>query len=219
MTPPDRRRARELAAEGLATGRPTDWFETLYAEASEASEIPWADLAPNPMLTEWLDAAALPSGRALKVGCGLGDDAEELAARGFEVTAFDISTSAIEWAQRRFPNSGVAYLQGDVLDLADPWSGAFDLIVEIYTLQVLPAQLRPAAARNLINCLAPGGTLLLIARAREPWEDIGLFPWPLTHDEILGLFSGLELVSFEDLFDSENPPVSRFRVTMSKPHV
>ena len=33
----------------------------------------------------------------LRIRPGLGDDAEELVRRGFDVTAFDISDTAIQW--------------------------------------------------------------------------------------------------------------------------
>ncbi|MCC5670705.1 class I SAM-dependent methyltransferase [Nostoc sp. CHAB 5784] len=39
--------------------------------------------------------------KALVIGCGLGDDAEAIASLGFEVTAFDISPTAIAWCQER----------------------------------------------------------------------------------------------------------------------
>jgi len=88
----DRERARELAEEYVANDRSTEWFERLYAEgANEEADIPWADFEPNPNLVAYLDRTTLsPAGqRALKVGCGLGDDVEELSDRGFDVTAFD----------------------------------------------------------------------------------------------------------------------------------
>jgi 2-polyprenyl-3-methyl-5-hydroxy-6-metoxy-1,4-benzoquinol methylase len=73
-----------------------------------------ADLVPNPSLVSWLDEHEL-AGRALKVGAGLGDDAEELARRGLAVTAFDIAPTAVAWAKRRFPDSQVDYVVADVL--------------------------------------------------------------------------------------------------------
>ena len=81
-----RKRARELARHYLAEQNPTGWFEALYAESGgDAGAIPWADMEANPNLVEWLDRhlgnQMAPIGaRALKVGCGLGDDAEELVA-------------------------------------------------------------------------------------------------------------------------------------------
>jgi len=83
-----RERARELASDFIERGNPLGWFEPLYREArTNWALVPWADLAPNPHLF------ALEGGgkRALKIGCGLGDDAEQLAAWGFDVVAFYIS--------------------------------------------------------------------------------------------------------------------------------
>lgn len=89
-----RMRARQLSAESVAAGDASGWFEKLYEEAEAGiSAVPWADGVPNPHLVEWADGAAgMPDGsgrQALVVGCGLGYDAEFLAGRGFEVTAFD----------------------------------------------------------------------------------------------------------------------------------
>ena len=97
----ERRRAtaRQIAQKHLEAGDPLGWFEYLYSLAGEnTSIIPWADLRPNPNLVDWLDQQHIVGpGKALKVGCGLGDDAEELARRGFETTAFDVSETAIAW--------------------------------------------------------------------------------------------------------------------------
>src|SRR5687768_18331759 len=102
--------ARELANLYVQQGDPTGWFDMLYRRAEgQAAVIPWADLRPNPHLVEWLSAAALapppPARRALVIRCGLGDDAERLASRGWSVVAFDISAAAIRWARERFPQS------------------------------------------------------------------------------------------------------------------
>jgi ubiquinone/menaquinone biosynthesis C-methylase UbiE len=72
------------------------------------------------------------------VGCGLGDDAEYVAGRGFDTVAFDISASAIRAARRRYPDSAVHYVTADLLDPPGEWERAFDLVVESLTLQALP---------------------------------------------------------------------------------
>jgi|SRR5688572_7219693 len=212
----DRAAARALAQKHIADGDPLGWFEPLYASAAgEPAAIPWADLRPNPNLVSWLDAHPTPAAglRAMKVGCGLGDDAEELARRGFDVTAFDVAPTAIRWCRRRFPQSPVRYQVADLLDPPPEWAGAFDFVLESYTLQVLPPALRERAMQSLAGFLAESGRLLLICRGREPGEPEGQMPWPLTRRELSGLAERARLVerSYEDYRDSENPPVRRFR--------
>jgi len=221
MPQPDRTLARRLAEESLAKGDALGWFDALYqAAGDDPAAIPWADLAVNPHLAAWL--ASNPrdwTGRhALVVGCGLGDDAEELARRGSVVTAFDVSPRAIEWCRQRFANSQVDYQVANALSLPMAWLQAFDLIVEIYTLQALPSEPRAVAAAQLAACVAPGGTLLIVARAREANEDLGSVPWPLVKSE-LDAFQSLGLVAgkFEDFLDDEQPPVRRFRATYRRP--
>lgn len=210
-----RQTTRDLAHKHIAAGDPLGWFEVLYAQADgDPAVIPWADLTPNRSLVDWLDATHIEGmGRkALEVGCGLGDDAEELAQRGFQTTAFDISQTAISWCRRRYPHSPVTYLIADLYNAPTEWQGAFLLVVESYTLQVLPPDLRAKAIRCVTDFLAPGGTLLVIARGRDSTESEGMMPWPLTREELTAINdSGLKEVSFEDYFDSEDPPVRRFR--------
>lgn len=221
MAEPDRALARQLAAESLARGDATGWFDQVYRAAEGSrSAIPWADGQVNPGLASWLTAqvAADLGKRALVVGCGLGDDAEELAGLGLTVTAFDISPTAVAWCSRRFPQTSVDYRVADLLAPPTEWREAFDFVFEAYTLQSLPPDPRAIAASNLARFVAPHGKLLVIARARDATEPTGTLPWPLTRDDLSPLLdAGLETVSFEDYFDDEHPPVSRIRVTYRKP--
>jgi SAM-dependent methyltransferase len=216
-----RKRARELAERYTEAGEPTEWFDVLYTEgmAGEA-DIPWADREPNPNLVAWLDRTADrgTGERALKVGCGLGDDAEELSARGFDVTAFDVAPTAIERCRERFPESSVEYLVEDLFEAPEAWRGAFDLVLESYTLQVLPPAERRRAVAAIAAFVAPGGTLLVVARGRDPDEPEGRMPWPVTEETVRGFTDhGLDLVSFEDYRDDETPPVRRFRAEFERP--
>ena len=214
----DRTRARTLAREAIDREQPLDWFEQLYREAADGSAVvPWADLVPNPHLVEWLDAHPGVPGRALDVGTGLGDNAEELARRGWEVVAFDIAETAVAEAQRRFPGSRVRYVVANLLRPPGEWRGAFHLVAETYTLQVLPPRERRLATRALADLVAPGGTLLVIARGREPQEPEGTMPWPLTRAEVQGIGgTGLRLEALEDFMDAEDPPVRRLRATFRR---
>lgn len=126
----------ELAAESLAQGDPTGWFERLYAAAATGEAVvPWDRGEPNPLLVDWLhhQEPKTDGVSALVVGCGFGIDAEYVAALGFGTTAFDISETAIRGARRRFPNSPVEYVVADLLDPPAEWTGAFDVVVESIT--------------------------------------------------------------------------------------
>jgi SAM-dependent methyltransferase len=211
---PDRERTRELLADALAAGTPLAWFETLYAESDDLEDVPWADLEPNPNLVTLPEVQAGGGRRALVVGCGFGDDAEWLAAHGWATTAFDIAPSAVRRARDRWPESTVDYAVADVTALPPSYAGRLDLIVEIYTLQVLPGDLRERAFESLRAALAPGGLLVVICRGRDENAEQPVFPWPLTEPELRAGLAGLELDRFEDYPDasSDDPPVRRFRV-------
>jgi len=216
-----RARARALAEEALRRGDAVGWFETLYREVDKDwARIPWADLTPNPHVAEWLaaDAGDRSARTALVVGCGLGDDAEAVAARGYRVVAFDVASTAIEGCRRRYPETRVEYRVADLFDPPSDWAGGFDLVVEVNTLQVLPDARRVQAMGRLADFVAPGGTLLVVARGREENDDPGRMPWPLTRRELRAFAgAGLEEERFEDFLDDETPPVRRFRATWRRP--
>lgn len=206
---------RRMAAEALAKGDATGWFNRLYRQAAgDWDRVPWADRRPNTYLVAWLRTfnASPMRKRCLVVGSGLGDDAEALASAGFAVTGFDISPTAIAAAQQRFPRSGVDYVVADLLQPPPAWTAAFDLIFEAFTLQALPPEPRHAAIGSMASLVAPGGRVFLLCRAREADEPIGELPWPLTREE-LALFeaAGLRATSVDVVHDDETPSVRRFR--------
>ena len=208
--------ARQLAVESIKAGDPLAWFETLYAQAEgDNSVVPWADMTVNPNLSAWLERQqVVGAGRsALVVGCGLGDDAEALASLGFRVTAFDISPTCIDWCRRRFPNSTVECSVADLFSPPSSWERTFDFVLESYTLQVLPSDIRPAAIRQITSFVAADGTLLVISRGRDETDDSGKMPWPLLRSDLAEFQNcGLNQVAFEDYIEAEEPPVRRFRV-------
>lgn len=221
-----RRRARQLAAGSAASGDPAGWFETLYAEAQAGTAVvPWDDRDVNPHLARWATAAtgravAGPGRRALVVGCGVAEDPVFLAGLGCEVTAFDVSPTAIAEASRRFAGSPVRFQVADLLALPSAWAGAFDLVVEIYTVQALYGTARAAAIEALPGLVAPGGTLLVIARATDevdPVRDPAMMPWPVTRSELDAMAGRLLAArSVEQFLDEEDPPKLRWRAEFGR---
>jgi hypothetical protein len=181
--------ARRLAAESLAMGDATSWFDRLYTDAEQGlTDVPWDRGEANPILIEWfaLDGrrGAGPA-TALVIGSGLGDDAELVASRGFRTTAFDISPTAVRGARARYRGSPVDYHVANLLDPPPAWGAAFDLVIESMTVQALPRSLRAQAIAGVRGFVAAGGALVVIAFARtdDRADDTGP-PWPLTRQEV-----------------------------------
>jgi SAM-dependent methyltransferase len=202
--------ARSLAAQARAGGDPTAWFERLYAAAADgAAQVPWDRGEPHPLLVDWATTGQVSGSgqRALVVGCGLGYDAEYVAALGYSVTAFDISASAVRAARARFPGSPVCYLVADLLQPPADWLGAFDLVLESMTVQALPDPVRGAASARIREFVGAGGTLLVIAiAADQPARPEDGPPWPLTRAEVEAFAAGGLRPGRIDLIAEEGVP-------------
>ncbi|WP_344017527.1 FAD-dependent oxidoreductase [Pseudonocardia kongjuensis] len=137
------------------------WSAAFWDAHYSTQEHLWSG---NP--NRWLvtDAAELEPGRALDAGCGEGGDAVWLAGRGWQVTATDVSTVAVDRTRAAATAAGVAdRITLDVADLRtqQPPERAFDLVTAQYLH--LPSALRRPAYARLAAAVAPGGTLLLVA--------------------------------------------------------
>ena len=146
------------------------------------------------------------------VGCGLGEDAAFLEQRGWSVTAFDLSPTAVEWAKEQNPNSNIVWQTADLLDLPNEWIGSFDLVLEVHILQAMPESVRTLAAPKLSPLVAPGGSLVSIGRYQTNQEIEEGPPWPLSRMFIESIGGDLEL---DDLHITslvgDEPEVNRYR--------
>lgn len=209
MNTPDeiREHVTKLAQGSITEGNPTAWFEELYSSANgDDSKIPWADGVPNPYLVSWFEKTnVVGNGRsAVVVGCGLGEDAEELSRRGFKVTAFDLSPTAIDWCEKLYPESAVTYLAADLFNLPAELTKGFDFIYECYTIQALPRSMRKKSIEAIASLLNIGGEMLLLGRS---WHGEGNDegpPWPLKEEELRHFKTlGLQEMTSEEFWDEK----------------
>ena len=214
-----RARGRELAAEFAERGDNVGWFEAFYAEAAgDNQQIPWADLEPNAYFRRWAEDVNLTGNgrKALVVGCGLGDDARYLHDLGFKVSAFDISPTAIEWAKRLHAETDIKF---EAMDLFEPfrgWLGAFEFVLEVYTIQPLPMELRERVIDSIAGFVADDGELVVVTRAREDDAEPVQLPWPLSRKDL----SRFEANGFQQLdfrvMDGVDDDMQRFVVRYAK---
>ena len=178
---------QEQAAESIKQQNPSGWFEPLYANAQgDSAKVPWAKNQPHPYLQQWIKKypPQTDNKSALVTGCGLGDDAELLAQIGYQVTAFDISSSAIAWCQQRFPQSTVNYQVGNLFALNPNWQAQFDLVYECRNIQALPLAVRSEIMPAIGATVKPKGTLLIITRYRDHNIIPDGPPWALSDPEL-----------------------------------
>ena len=121
---------------------------------------------PNGSLVN--EVGSLAPGTALDVGAGEGGDAIWLAEQGWQVTANDISQRALDRvaaeAQRR--DLRVDCLRADANTIGAFGTEAFDLVTAHYAS--IPRAPDARNARNLLDAVAPGGTLLVVGHDLEP---------------------------------------------------
>lgn len=220
---------RELVDRHLEAGDPTGWFEDVYAAAiPNLAALPWASPGPHPALQDWLTHHQIPppGSRAVVVGCGVGDDAVEVARHGFAVTAFDISPTAVRWARRRFRRHAVDWRVDDVLDPNPELLGAFDLVVEVGNVAWLPGVVRDAAMAGIAGLVADGGVALVVAQTAthaDVAESLRGPPWPQAPSEFATYRAGgLERVALEHAAsDPDSPlpdsPLMDVRMTWRRP--
>jgi SAM-dependent methyltransferase len=197
---------------------PTAIFHQMYgAAAGGGPGLPWDRDGPHPLLEPWAHELDGTGRRALVVGSGLGTDAEFIAGRGYAVAGFDVSPTAIEMARERFPDSVVDYRVANLFDLPGEWTRAFDLVVEIYTVQSMPIELHGEAAVSIARTVADGGTLLVVATGRRDPDVVPDGPpWPLTRAEVEAFATGgLEAERIE-VVDAGDPDPPRWRATFRR---
>jgi SAM-dependent methyltransferase len=139
-----------------------DFWEQRWAQVLRDHADVIAARPPNAYVTSELDG--LRPGRALDAGCGHGAESIWLAARGWQVTGVDFSTTALGIARATAASLGhdvggrIEWVEGDLGSWAPP-EQVYDLVVSLY---VHVEGSVPDLVRRLAGGVAPGGTLFLV---------------------------------------------------------
>ncbi len=150
-------------------------------------ETPWNTGRPSVELQSMLDEYAIAPCRALEIGCGAGVNAVYLAQRGFEVTAFDVSATAIEAARRRARDKHVdcRFLVASAIEPPD-LGAPFDFVFDRGCFHVVRELDERAVVNHLKRWLAPDGRLLVLTGNANEENHEG--PPRLTEDEVRAAF-------------------------------
>jgi SAM-dependent methyltransferase len=136
--------------------------EQFWEERYRSHGAVWSG-RPNPTIVA--ETTELTPGAALDVGSGEGADAIWLASRGWQVTAVDFSTTALQRGAAHADALGadvagrIRWVHADLTTWA-PAEGPFDLVSAQFLH--LPAAQRQALFAKLATMVAPGGSLLIV---------------------------------------------------------
>jgi len=140
-----------------------------------------------------------PDTHLLDIGCGTGDLAAALVARGASVVGYDISSGAIESARARMPEDADVVFDCVNLVDAEVEHGPFDVITSITVLQhIMDDQALDVLIKRLSGALKPGGTVLILETVLPDdaaGRDADHYTRPRTRSEWLQAFerAGLRL--------------------------
>jgi demethylmenaquinone methyltransferase/2-methoxy-6-polyprenyl-1,4-benzoquinol methylase len=121
-----------------------------------------------------------PNEPVLEIGCGTGHALVELANRGAQVVAIDISEGMINAARRRIQNKvqkrSVELCQADGLFI--PFSdGQFDAVFISFTLELFDTPEIPNVLNECRRLLKPEGRITVVALAKQNHAAVRIYEW------------------------------------------
>lgn len=143
------------------TYRDSSYFERLYAGDPDPWKFATSDYERDKYAAT---LAALPDRRftrCFEVGCSIGVLTRQLAARCDTLIGVDVAEGALDQARARCADlPGVAFAN---MSVPKDWpEGMFDLILFSEVLYYLGMDGMEAAAQRTMQCLSPGGVVVLV---------------------------------------------------------
>ncbi|NQY20202.1 MAG: methyltransferase domain-containing protein [Campylobacteraceae bacterium] len=204
---------KKMVKEHQQNDEPTSWCNSIYEDVKgDYTKVFWSDLESNPYLLEYISNNKAEGKKAIVVGCGVGDDAFSLSEAGYKVTAFDISSAAIDLCKKRYENSKIDFLVADLFDYPISWFEDYDLVYECNTIQVLAGKYRILAREKISSLLKKDASVLVSCRSRREGQQENDIPKPLDKKEINEFVhkDKLKEVFFVSYYDTQEPPICHF---------
>ena len=136
-----------------------------------AGDAPWDIGRPQAAFLAIADHVVSP---VLDAGCGTGDIALELTARGYQVSGFDYLDEPIRRAKAKAADRGLAadFRVADALSLTD-WPERFNTVVDSGLFHVFSDDDRRRYVAGLAHVVNPGGRLFMMCFSDEEPGDFG----------------------------------------------
>jgi len=140
-----------------------DWDQRFRAD-----DAPWERKSLHPVIEDWKNAGAFTAGmRGFIPGCGRAPELLHLATAGLDMTAADISNTALEWQDKALKAEKLKakLVSGDAFEFKP--EAPFDIIFEQTFLCAIPPKLRELYETSVFNWLKPGGKLLALFMQKD----------------------------------------------------
>jgi SAM-dependent methyltransferase len=186
-------------------------FENFYA-----GPAPWDIGKPQGMFVAVADRVKSP---VLDAGCGTGEHALFLAARGHRVVGIDFVEEAIRRARAKAAGRGleVEFLVKDATTLAG-WGERFATVIDCGLFHVFSDEDRRRYVEGLAQVLEPGGLLFLMCFSdQEPGTE---GPRRVSRQELYDAFAdGWEVESIQPARCGVNPDFTDMKFSDGAPRV
>jgi SAM-dependent methyltransferase len=174
----ERRSGRQLTSHERAAGQPWD---ASYLDGP----APWDIGQPQPAIARLADEGAF-TGAVLDAGCGTGENALHVAARGRHVLGVDVAETAVSIARKKAADRRLdaEFMVADALRL-DELGRRFDTALDCGLFHTFDRAERRDYVASLASVTRPGGHLYVLC-----FSDVGpgTGPHPVSEDELREAF-------------------------------